>query len=706
MKHIVDGRAPRASRMRVAFDRFRRRWRAGWLLVALPGALACGPAACADWHAGPALDWVRPQSWSALPAGSVTAPGVAYGARYDLVDDQVRLLARGRAAYHHRVMEAATDKGVDELSHHEIEFDPSCESLTLNQLDVLRSGRRISRLGTVQVKVLQRERDLESRIYDGRETVAIDLADIRPGDTVELAYTIAGQNPVFGRHHAGGFDMQWSVPVMHVHRSLEWPQGLPLTVRGRRGAPEGLSSTAGGLLVRTWDLHDVPALHVEPHAPEGYEPYPQVEWTDFAGWGEVARWAEPLYPVPPAPGSGLRAAIERIAAQDATPDARVVDTLRLVQKQVRYLGIEAGAGSHRPSPPDLVWTRRFGDCKEKALLMVTMLRRLGVEAAPALVDTRRRDAVADDLPSYGSFDHVITRVRLAGVDYWLDPTRAPQAGTLSTIVQAAYGRALVLDGRSDALAQMPARTPARQEREIAITLDAGAGYDQPAAFTVHTTFHGGAADEIRDQLGDGERGELQRRYVNFYAGSYPGIRVAAPMDVRDDSAANELEVVEHYAIDRLWTRRRDAGRRADLEVPDLDSELRVPDETIRAMPLDLGDPRRLTVHLTATLPAAWPARSSDEHVDDPAFALTKRLLLRGRTLQVDYVYEQKASRVEPARVPAFARAIDRARRLTGDRVDTDDGATAAPSTPAAPMDRMAVGAWCSLLGLVAGFLLG
>ena len=46
-----------------------------------------------------------------------------------------------------------------------------------------------------------------------------------------------------------------------------------------------------------------------------------------------------------------------------------------------------------PSAPDAVYARRWGDCKEKALLMVTMLRALGIEASPALVNTERRDDI-------------------------------------------------------------------------------------------------------------------------------------------------------------------------------------------------------------------------------------------------------------------------------------------------------------------------
>ena len=85
-----------------------------------------------------------------------------------------------------------------------------------------------------------------------------------------------------------------------------------------------------------------------------------------------------------------------IAAEHSDPAGRAAAVLQLVQREIRYLGIEVGAGSHAPCAPALVCQRRFGDGKDKALLMVALLEALGVEAAPALVDT---DVDADLLES-------------------------------------------------------------------------------------------------------------------------------------------------------------------------------------------------------------------------------------------------------------------------------------------------------------------
>jgi len=644
--------------------------RAARALLAAAGLLGAAASMAADYGIGPAPAWVRPVPFDSAAHPQADAANVAYGARYDLIDDQVRLAANSRARFHHVVSEAITDKGIDDLSHREIEVDPGWETLVISQLDVIRGGRRVSRLRDVQVKVLQRERDLEARIYDGRKMIALDLPDIRVGDIVEFAYTRSGMNPVFQGHHAGDFDMQWQVPVAHVHRRLSSATSLDLHVAQLTGAAAPQLAQADGFDERTWDAHDVPGLHVEASVPGTYNPYPWIEWSDFGSWAGVARWAERLYPVPARLGPALQAAVDDIARQAPDADARVVAVLRLVQQQVRYLGVEIGAGTHAPSAPDAVYARRWGDCKEKALLMVTMLRALGVDASPALVNTQRRDDIAHDLPNPGSFDHAITRVRVAGADYWLDPTRSPQQGTLATVSQPDYARALVLDGHAGALTAMRANTVAAHSREVRIDVDSRAGFDQPVRLDVRTTYRGFSADMMRDELGDGERAELQHRYLNFYAATYAGISVAAPFDVSDDTRANTVVVTEHYAVKDFWPADAQGARQAAFHVPEIDNELRAPAEPIRTMPLSLHGPQSLREQVRVQLPQDWPDAKLDRTVASDAFRLSKSLRIRDRVLAADYTLEIGKDQVDAAGVPRLAADIGKAQGLLGDRLST------------------------------------
>jgi hypothetical protein len=679
------------------------RVRAARVALGVAGMLAAGVAGAADYRIGAAPAWVQPVAFDAAAHPQADAANVAFGTRFDVIDDQVRLTPAGRERFHHVVSEAVTAKGIDELSHREIEVDPSWESLTISQLDVIRDGQRVSRLRDLQVKVLQRERDLESRVYDGRKSLNLDLPDIRVGDIVEFAYTRSGANPVFQGHHGDGFDMQLSVPVAHLHRRLSSASSLGLNVvNNGTGAPS--VSIAGAFDERVWELHDVAALRMESAVPGTYNPTPWVQWTDFTDWGKVARWAEPLYPVPTRLSPALQAAVDAIARQSPDGDARIVAVLRLVQQQVRYLGVEIGAGTHAPSAPDVVYARRWGDCKEKALLMVTLLRALGVVAHPALVNTDRHADIEHDLPHASAFDHVITRVHFNGLDYWLDPTRSPQQGTLYTVSQPDYGRALVLDGQSVALAAMPAHTVNAHSREVQIDVDSREGVDKPVKYDVRTTYRGFSADMIRDDLGDGERTELQRRYVNFYASSYPGIRVARPFDVQDDTRANTIVVTEHYTIKDFWPADAKGARLASFHVPEIDNELKTPEEPIRTMPLALHGPQTVREQLRVQLPLAWPDRAYEKSVANDAFKLTKSVQVRGRTLTTDYLLEITKDQVEPTAMAGFAADINRAQDLLGYSLSTDKADS--PTIGAAGFTVLRVVGGIAVLFLCGWWILG
>ena len=676
-----------------------KRARAARVALAVAGMLAATAAAAADYRIGATPAWVKPVPFDSAAHPQADAANVAYGTRFDLVDDQVRLGPGSRARFHHVVSEAVTAKGIDDLSHREIEVDPSWESLTISQLDVIRDGKRVSRLREMQVKVLQRERDLESRIYDGRKQVALDLSDIRVGDIVEFAYVRSGMNPVFQGHHAGDFDMQWQVPVAHLHRRLSTASGLNMRVARSTGAAAPQVSQAEGFDERVWDARDVPALRMEAAVPHAFNPYPWVEWTDFASWGDVARWAEPLYQVPARPSPGLRAAVDAVAQESSDGEARILAVLRLVQQQVRYLGVEIGAGTHAPSAPDVVYARRWGDCKEKALLMVTMLRSLGIDASPALVNTDRRSDIEHDLPNTGSFDHVIARVHFNGVDYWLDPTRSPQQGTLATISQPDYARALVLDGRSTALTHMPANTVAAHAREVQVDVDSRGGLDKPVKYDVRTTYRGFSADMVRDDMGNGERGELQRRYVNFYATAYPGIQVAAPFDVQDDPRANTVVVTEHYTIKDFWPADGKGAHQAWFHVPEIDNELKSPEEPIRTMPLSLHGPQSVRENVRVQLPLAWPDRQFDRAVTNDAFKLSKSVRVRDRLLTTDYLLEITKDRVDASAVATLVADTSRAQDLLGYSLSTAKADTPVLGIAGLTWPRIADG--LAMLALVA-----
>ncbi len=145
-------------------------------------------------------------------------------------------------------------------------------------------------------------------------------------------------------------------------------------------------------------------------------------------WGEVATWAEGLYKGDEALTPDFAARLDAIAKASPGAADRLTEASRLVQDNIRYVGEEMGEGSFVPRRPATVLARGYGDCKDKSLLLAVALRRLGIDAVPALVSTSAGDRLIDRLPSPLQFDHVIVRAVVDGRVMWIDPTGTHRGG--------------------------------------------------------------------------------------------------------------------------------------------------------------------------------------------------------------------------------------------------------------------------------------
>ena len=666
----------------------RERW-AGvlllWAALAAPGAVgAQASPSSRGLSFGPAPAWVDLQ---AVPLDA-TAPaeGLSQGQHFLLNDEQVRVSGATQTEYHHHATRAVNERGLDEVANVQIRFDPSYQTLTIHRIEVRRGGQVVSRVQPGAVKLLQRETSLESLIFDGRLTAHVALQDVRVGDVVETVYSRQGRNPVFGEHQFGSFDFDWGVPVAYRHARLLWPQGRALHWKLHNGAPAARVTEANGELDHRWQQRNVPARIVDSNSPGWWDPYRWVEWGEFEDWAAVARWALPLYKLPEGGMPAVDREAARIAAQTTDPEQRLLAALRFVQREVRYLGIEMGANSHAPHPPELVLQRRFGDCKDKTLLSIALLRRLGIPARAALVDTRLRQAAADRLPTPWAFNHVLVQADLGERRVWLDPTRSPQAGKgLAQWVQADFGRALLVDPATRELVPMAGLQALALQRELRTVLDASAGFDQPATLTVTTLARSEAAEQLRDTLATTARNDLQKQYLDYYTASYPGLAVDQPYTVRDDRDANTVELVEHYRMPAYWKHDDKRPRwNGELEVPDLIDWLRRPQAISRRGPLALRHPVDFTLVSEFRLPGKWDMKPDHLAVDDPAFELQREEAWKGSVLTLTDHYRSRADHVPAADMARYVAQLEKARAGVNYSVYHGDGATAQPEAAEPP----------------------
>ena len=174
-----------------------------------------------------------------------------------------------------------------------------------------------------------------------------------------------------------------------------------------------------------------------------------------------------------------------------------------MQDEVGYHGIETGAETCQAADPSLVFARRFGDCKDKTLLCVTLLRALGIDANPVLVSAQLGQTIQDWQPTATVFDHAIVQAVVDGQDYWLDPTAGFQRGPLAARSWPNYGRGLVVRPKRSALAVIPECPVQPKTTALEFALIRAPGL--PADLRVVTIADGADAEMMRRRFSAPER---------------------------------------------------------------------------------------------------------------------------------------------------------------------------------------------------------
>jgi transglutaminase-like putative cysteine protease len=591
-----------------------------------------------DVSSGPAPGWVE----RAVVDDAKAPADVRNGIYALLTDHQVRVRGTQASEYFRRVRKVLTSAGVQDASELSIDFDPSFETLVLHDVAIVRGGKRLPQLDLADLRVIEKEPESDDRIYDGQRTAVLFLKDVRPGDVIDYDYSLAGANPLLGGKYADELVLGDSLPTRRIRHRLLIAAGQPLHYRGR--APQ--IEHRGGDDVYLWQRDDVPPTTDEDSAPSWYDPEEIVQVTQFDSWAAVAAWADNLFQPDAASRAAVRALAARITREHAGAQAQRTAAIRFVQDEIRYLGIEMGRNSHEPHQPAATLRDRYGDCKDKAFLLALLLRELGLDARPAMVNTRLRHRLDDYLPSPFVFDHVIVQVRDAGHTYWIDGTLAEQGGSLETLETPSDETALVVAPDTRTLTSIATRN------DGAVLIDET--FDEKGGtLAVAATYRGSAADDLRSRLATTSLHDLGRTHLNRFAADHPRIEAISGPAVRDDRDANVLVVTEHYRVRDFLT--NGAFHYTPRWIADA---IKRPETMVRSTPLAFDYPLDITERTTILFAAGGRREGTNKTHDAPAFRYERTTEVDGTRVIITDRLRSLRDAVPVAGVPQHLAALN------------------------------------------------
>jgi hypothetical protein len=362
--------------------------------------------------------------------------------------------------------------------------------------------------------------------------------ELEPGDTVEVAIRTWTGGPVGGRGDPPFFFLDYAGslathPLLYNEVDVESPPETPIYVGVANGAADTRdeSERNGRHVVRLVWQKPV-AIQDEPLAPPLTETVPVIVASTFKDWSAFRAWYAEAVRGFTNPDAEVKALAAKLTKGQTSREDKLRAIFDFVADDIRYVNYVSGEW-WLPNRPQQLLARREGDCDDKALLLITLLRAVGIEAQEVMVQTRMTNEPSV-LRAKGAaiplFDHGIAFLPGPGGGTYLDAT-SPQSRLGPLPSMDARAVALRMDTGPAEIVQLPASTPDAHGSEVTwnVTLHANGDADLSAeeratgdgAFWLRTymTEEGARAQFVQDHL---------------VAGWLPSVEVDKQIDFKGD----------------------------------------------------------------------------------------------------------------------------------------------------------------------------
>jgi len=503
-------------------------------IAAIGIALLAYPAVAADQPR-----YEPPPAWARQLEIPKPPPGDGGSTRILLENVQDRFSADGIDTYWEFAERIETPQGLANVGNLAFDWNPDTQTLLIHRLRILRGGQVIDLLASGQkFIVLRRENKLEYAMLDGALTAAVEPEGLQVGDVLDIAIGFEDRDPILRGHSDRVFPLP-TVPADRFFLRELLPPGATPHWRVTAGVDKPKITTTADGTELVIDMANAVRPKAPAGAPERYMRPGRFEISQVEDWPEVSALMAPLYDKTAVlkPDSPLRQEVAKIKAASSDPKVQAAAALRLVQEQVRYLFLGMNNGGYIPAPADQTWARRFGDCKGKTVLLLALLRELGIEAEPALVDTEFGDGLDARPAMAASFDHVIIRATIGAKVYWLDGTR-PADRSLDALEVPDFHWALPLTTDGAWLEKLTVASYDKPERVMALKIDASAGISLPAPVHAELTLRGEEAIGERLKYAEMNKADTEKSLRDYWKKEYDFIEVKK-VDLAFDEATGE-----------------------------------------------------------------------------------------------------------------------------------------------------------------------
>ncbi|HEY5026967.1 MAG TPA: DUF3857 domain-containing protein [Candidatus Angelobacter sp.] len=330
-----------------------------------------------------------------------------------LLDDQVTTVKEnGEIVRHGRFAVRILRPEGREFAAFPVPYDSDSKVSYLRGWSITSKGQEYEAKDVIEQTVSSYE------VYSDLKIKAVRVPGADVGTVVGFEFEQKERPYIFQDH----WDFQTTVPVESSRYELHLAPGWRFKADWVNHEEQKPKEESGALV---WQLGNVPRIEREPHRPPSEALSGQMVVTflsdknpnkSYRDWSEFGSWYTQLSTGVRDASGPLQQKVQELAPATMPLLDRIKVLARFAQQDVRYVEIKIGVGGYRPHMAADIYSHRYGDCKDKATVLSSMLAQIGVKSYYLLVRTDR-GIFTEKTPPMARFDHMILAISLPEASY-------------------------------------------------------------------------------------------------------------------------------------------------------------------------------------------------------------------------------------------------------------------------------------------------
>ncbi|MGD9873241.1 MAG: DUF3857 domain-containing protein [Kiritimatiellia bacterium] len=313
-------------------------------------------------------------------------------------------------------------------SYFTIPYQRGPEDCRIVQVEIIRPDGKVMPIDVAaESRVMVNPSSMEENIYNPNDQlIQVNISDLQIGDVLHYVLYDRIVKPRVEKTWSEWLVFEGLRPMLKQVVEISGPEELPLRAIAHKSEIPGTvafeKKEADGRIIWRWEAKDVPRMFPEPSMPPPHTVIQRVLVSTIPDWETISRWywnlSEPHFKA----GAALEEKVQELTSGLENPREKTWALFKFVSQEVRYMGITKEAESPGYEPHDVMDTFEalHGVCRDKAALLVAMLRLAGMDAYPTLI---HNGAKLDSEVPQPYFNHAIVAVKNNdGEIILMDPT--------------------------------------------------------------------------------------------------------------------------------------------------------------------------------------------------------------------------------------------------------------------------------------------